>query len=71
MSPASEPMNGVLMSAGIAVMGISAMANQVVSTRLMKIARKTESIALESDACHLRTDIYTSVGSWQDWCSSG
>ena len=28
----------------------------------MKVAKKTESIALESDAWHLRTDIYTSVG---------
>ena len=51
-----------LLSAGIAVMGISVLANWYVSTRLMKVALATESIALESDAWHLRTDIYTSLG---------
>lgn len=60
--PTSEPMNQTLMFAGIIVMGISAGVNAIVSSRLMKIAKKTESIALESDAWHLRTDIYTSVG---------
>lgn len=48
--------------AGIAVMGISVLANWYVSSRLMKVAKETESIALESDAWHLRTDIYTSLG---------
>ena len=43
-------------------MGISVLANWYVSTRLMKVAKETESIALESDAWHLRTDIYTSLG---------
>jgi len=62
LEPAAEPMDQTLMFAGIAVMGISAVANAVVSSRLMKVAKKTESIALESDAWHLRTDIYTSVG---------
>jgi cation diffusion facilitator family transporter len=62
IEPVAEPMDQTLMIAGIAVMGISALANTVVSARLMKIAKKTESIALESDAWHLRTDIYTSVG---------
>src|SRR5208283_1039374 len=47
---------------GIAVMGISVLANWYVSSRLMKVAKETESIALESDAWHLRTDIYTSLG---------
>ncbi|MGA2161410.1 MAG: cation diffusion facilitator family transporter [Methanoregula sp.] len=47
---------------GIAVMGISVLANWYVSSRLMKVAKQTESIALESDAWHLRTDIYTSLG---------
>ena len=47
---------------GIAVMGISALANWYVSSRLMKVAKQTESIALESDAWHLRTDVYTSLG---------
>ena len=62
IEPSSEPMNQTLMIAGIAVMAISAVMNAFVSTRLMKIAKKTESIALESDAWHLRTDVYTSVG---------
>jgi cation diffusion facilitator family transporter len=62
IEPSSEPMNQTLMLAGIAIMAISAGMNAVVSARLMKIAKKTESIALESDAWHLRTDIYTSVG---------
>ncbi|MDD1702445.1 MAG: cation diffusion facilitator family transporter [Methanoregula sp.] len=48
--------------AGITVMGISVLANWYVSSRLMKVAKETESIALESDAWHLRTDIYTSLG---------
>jgi len=43
-------------------MGISALANWYVSSRLMKAAKETESIALESDAWHLRTDVYTSLG---------
>jgi len=47
---------------GIAVMGISALANWYVSNRLMKVAKQSESIALESDAWHLRTDVYTSLG---------
>ena len=51
-----------LLSFGIAVMGISVLANWYVSSRLMKVAKETESIALESDAWHLRTDIYTSLG---------
>ena len=28
----------------------------------MKVAKETDSIALESDAWHLRTDVYTSAG---------
>jgi cation diffusion facilitator family transporter len=51
-----------LLAAGIAVMGISALVNWVVSARLMTVAKRTESIALESDAWHLRTDVYTSLG---------
>jgi cation diffusion facilitator family transporter len=47
---------------GIAVMGISALVNWLVSQRLMKVAKQSESIALESDAWHLRTDVYTSLG---------
>ncbi len=51
-----------LVYVGIAVMAVSAVLNWYVSSRLMSVAKKTESIALESDAWHLRTDVYTSLG---------
>ncbi|GFE56226.1 cation diffusion facilitator family transporter [Geobacter sp. AOG1] len=47
---------------GAAVMGVSAMANYLVSRHLLNVAIKTDSVALEADALHLRTDVYTSVG---------
>ncbi|MGE5379865.1 MAG: cation diffusion facilitator family transporter [Methylocystaceae bacterium] len=47
---------------GIAVMGASAGINVFVSAYLLKTAQKTGSIALEADAMHLRTDVYTSLG---------
>jgi len=52
----------LLLYAGIVVMAISASANWIVSRQLMQVAQETESIALESDAWHLRTDVYTSLG---------
>ncbi len=48
--------------AGIVIMGISAVANFIVSRKIMKVARSAESIALEADAFHLSTDVFTSVG---------
>jgi len=50
------------LNAGIAVMGISALVNIAVSRKLWKVARATESAALEADALHLSTDVWTSVG---------
>lgn len=47
---------------GLAVMAVSAGVNWVVSARLFKVAEDTDSIALEADALHLRTDVYTSAG---------
>jgi len=47
---------------GIAVMAISSIVNLFVSTILMRTAKQTDSIALEADAMHLRTDVYTSLG---------
>jgi len=44
------------------VMAFSAILNVVVSRRLLKIGRETESPALISDGFHLQTDILTSVG---------
>jgi cation diffusion facilitator family transporter len=58
----SEHFTPSLLIFGIAVMGISALVNWYVSNRLMKVAKQSESIALESDAWHLRTDVCTSLG---------
>lgn len=57
-----EPFEPLQLAAGVAVMAVSAGVNWYVSNRLMRVAKETESIALESDAWHLRTDVYTSVG---------
>ena len=51
-----------LIGAGIAVMIISAVTNTIVSKKLYKVAKETNSIALEADALHLKTDVYTSLG---------
>jgi cation diffusion facilitator family transporter len=47
---------------GSAIMFISALVNTYVSQKLYKVAKKTDSIALEADALHLKTDVYTSLG---------
>ena len=47
---------------GVAVMMISAAVNTVVSGMLFKVGRETDSVALQADAWHLRTDVYTSIG---------
>ena len=47
---------------GASVMAVSAIVNFFVSRKLYKVAKKTESIALEADALHLKTDVYTSIG---------
>jgi len=47
---------------GVGVMCVSAVLNMVVSHMLFKVARRTDSIALEADAWHLRTDVWTSAG---------
>jgi cation diffusion facilitator family transporter len=47
---------------GFAIMVISALINFYISRRLYKVARETDSIALEADALHLKTDVYTSAG---------
>ena len=44
------------------VMFISAIVNFFVSRRLYKVAKETDSIALEADALHLKTDVYSSLG---------
>ncbi len=47
---------------GIMVMAISATVNFFVSRKLYKVAKATDSIALEADAIHLKVDVYTSLG---------
>lgn len=47
---------------GLLVMGLSALVNSAVSSYLFRVARRTESIALEADALHLSTDVWTSLG---------
>jgi cation diffusion facilitator family transporter len=47
---------------GSGIMLISAIVNIFVSRRLYKVARETHSVALEADALHLKTDVYTSLG---------
>jgi cation diffusion facilitator family transporter len=54
--PLDEPGWGVL------VMLLSAVVNMVVSQLLFKVGRETDSLALQADAWHLRTDVYTSAG---------
>lgn len=47
---------------GICVMGVSVLANFVVSWYLFRIAKASDSVSLFADAEHLRTDIYSSLG---------
>jgi len=46
----------------ILVMLISAGINLIISSVLYKVAKQEDSIALEADALHLKTDVYTSAG---------
>lgn len=47
---------------GIGVMLFSSVANLIVSQLLFSVGRETDSVALQADAWHLRTDVYTSAG---------
>ncbi len=55
-----EPMTSLGLAAG--VMFFSATLNFFVSRQLYRVAKETNSIALEADALHLKTDVYTSLG---------
>ncbi len=55
-----EPLNAPIW--GIAVMLCSAIANFIVSSRLFKVGKETDSMALQADGWHLRTDVWTSIG---------
>ena len=47
---------------GVLIMGISAITNLVVSRKLFKVGKETDSMALVADGWHLRTDVWTSAG---------
>ena len=47
---------------GMGVMALSVVVNWLVAGHLFRVAKKTESLALEADAEHLRTDVWTSIG---------
>lgn len=46
----------------LGVMFLSSVVNLIVSTLLYRVARESESVALEADALHLRADVITSAG---------
>lgn len=56
----SKPLSSL--EIGTLVMGISAIVNFFVSRRLYKVGKETDSVALEADGLHLKTDVYTSLG---------
>jgi cation diffusion facilitator family transporter len=47
---------------GVAVMLFSSVVNYFVSRKLFQVGKEADSIALQADAWHLRTDVYTSAG---------
>lgn len=57
-----EPATFSILGIGILVMVISGIVNFFVSRKLYKVAKETDSLALEADALHLKTDVYTSLG---------
>lgn len=57
---APEPLKAV--GWGIGIMLVSSAVNLSVSKLLFKVGRETDSVALQADAWHLRTDVYTSAG---------
>jgi cation diffusion facilitator family transporter len=52
----------VSLDLGIGIMGGAAVVNFLVSRHLHRVAKKEDSIAIEADAWHLLTDVYTSLG---------
>jgi cation diffusion facilitator family transporter len=47
---------------GVGVMLLSAVLNMIVSQQLFRVGKEADSLALQADAWHLRTDVYTSAG---------
>lgn len=57
-----EPVEIEQAGIAIAVMAGAALVNFFVSKYLYKVAKEEDSMALEADALHLKTDVYTSLG---------
>ncbi|HNW70885.1 MAG TPA: cation diffusion facilitator family transporter [Bacteroidales bacterium] len=57
-----EPALPESLGIGTIVMGVSAIVNFIVSRRLYNVGKETDSVALEADGLHLKTDVYTSLG---------
>ncbi|KAF1085123.1 Ferrous-iron efflux pump FieF [Sporotomaculum syntrophicum] len=57
-----EPIQLEHANLAIAVMLGASLVNLLVSRKLYKVAREEDSMALEADALHLKTDVYTSLG---------
>ena len=47
---------------GLVVCGVASLVNLIVSRVLLRVGKRARSIALEADARHLMTDVWTSVG---------
>jgi cation diffusion facilitator family transporter len=57
-----EPAEIEQAAVAIVVMVISAIINFFVSKKLYRVSKEEDSMALEADALHLKTDVYTSLG---------
>ncbi|MBN1595557.1 cation transporter [candidate division FCPU426 bacterium] len=55
-----EPLEAV--GWGVGIMLFSAALNFIISEMLFKVGRETDSMALQADGWHLRTDVWTSLG---------
>jgi len=58
----NAPMVMENVSWGVGVMLFSSVMNFIVSRQLFRVGKEADSIALQADAWHLRTDVYTSAG---------
>ena len=58
----NTPLDPEFLQYGIYIMFISIVVNIIVSRRLIAVAKKTDSQALEADGLHLQADVWTSVG---------
>jgi cation diffusion facilitator family transporter len=57
-----KPLELPQLDIGLGIMAVSIVVNIVVSRYLLRVSRKTDSLALEADARHLTTDVMTMVG---------